>query len=115
MEIKDIIEVIEQLADGLEPGTGEALPADGPMQEVTAARALHGALHILREQARKPPNAGRPWKVEDEARLAAGHAAGKEPAELARVVGRSKGSVLARLVKLGLVDASAATGLRYPV
>lgn len=61
-----------------------------------------------------PANRGRAWTEEDEARIRAGHEAGEGTEVLAAAVGRSRGAVLARLVKLGLVDPAEAD-LRYPV
>lgn len=119
MDPKELVEVLTELAHGRDPDTGEDLAtADDlatteDMVQPRAIRALFAALALAEERARKPTNFGRPWQVEDEARLAAGHAAGQSPAELAAVVGRSKNSVSARLVKLGLLDASEVSGLRY--
>mgnify|MGYP000430161030 CR=1 FL=1 len=102
MKWQEVIERLEAMLgdEGLAPG------------DVTALKL---ALEAVQLRARRPANSGKPWSVEDEARIAAGHAAGQTPAELAAVVGRSKASVTARLVRLGLLDASAAAALRYPV
>ncbi len=115
MQMTEVIEVVEELAMGRDPDTGELLPADTEFAQPRAIRALFLALDVLRARARRGARAGQPWSVEDEARLAASHASGKSPKECARLLERTPGAVKARLVKLGLLDASEAAGLRYPV
>ena len=115
MHLTEVIEVMEELAMGRDPDTGELLEADSSLLQPRAIRALFVALDVLRVRARRGARAGQPWTVEEEARLAAAHAAGKSVKECARVVQRSAAAVTARLVKLGLVDEAEAKGLRYPV
>ncbi len=59
------------------------------------------------------PNRGRAWSADDEARCAAAWTAGDDPREIGLAVGRTRAAVLARLVRLGLLD-EAAAGLRFP-
>ena len=115
MEITEIMEVLECLAQGNDPETGEVLAEMAPACEPRAIRALFGALQLLRTQPKRRGNSGKAWQVEDEARLAAGHAAGKSTAELGKDLQRSRGAVTARLVRLGLVDESEVGPLRYAV
>lgn len=60
-----------------------------------------------------PANRGKPWTAEEEERAHAAWSAGDDAADIARALGRSRGAVMARLVRLGLVD-EAEAGLRYP-
>ena len=60
-----------------------------------------------------PTNRGKPWTADEEARAHAAWAAGDDAADIGRALGRSRGAVMARLVRLGLVD-EAEAGLRYP-
>jgi len=60
-----------------------------------------------------PANRGRAWLPEEEERLRAAWTAGDDATEIARAIGRSRGAVMARLVRMGLVD-EAEAGLRYP-
>lgn len=57
---------------------------------------------------------GKVWTEDEETRLREGFAAGEDPAALGRAIGRTRGAVAARLVRLGLLTEEAA-GLRYPV
>ena len=59
-----------------------------------------------------PPNRGRAWSAEEDARLLARFDADGEVAALARELGRTRGAVRARLAKHGRLPAE---GLRWPV
>ena len=112
MNINEMLQVIEALANGRDLESGELVAYDSQLGHPKAIQALFGCLQLLRRHARRPPNAGKPWRVEDEAMLAAGHATGRPVAEMARAVGRTPGSVKARLVHLGLLD-EATVNLRF--
>lgn len=57
---------------------------------------------------------GKAWTDEEDARLVAAHVGGDELADIARALARTRGGVLARLVKLGRIDEQDA-GLRWPL
>ncbi len=87
--------------------------------DLDAWRALREVLHLLGTSdsslppARSgPANRGRPWSAEEEDRLRAAWDAGDDPPDIARALSRSRGAVLARAVKLGLVGADE-VGLRF--
>ncbi len=81
-----------------------ALPSDTALSRVaTSPPAPSG-----------PARRGKAWTEEEEGILREGFEAAEPPAELARRVGRTKGAVTARLVRLGLISEEEA-GLRYPV
>lgn len=85
---------------------------------VPAWLALRDALRALDPEAPRaarpgPANRGKPWAPDDDERVSTGFQAGIEPAAIAREVGRTRGAVVARLVRLGLME-EAAAGLRYP-
>ncbi|MDP2311733.1 MAG: hypothetical protein Q8P41_02420 [Pseudomonadota bacterium] len=61
-----------------------------------------------------PARRGQAWSEDEETQLREGFARGDEPAAIATTLGRTSGSVRARLVRMGLLDEVAA-GLRYPV
>ncbi len=68
MEPDRAIEIVQSLADGVNPFTGEHFPSSSPYQQADTVRALHLALEGLgklkRSTARKT-GPGRPWS-EDE-------------------------------------------------
>jgi hypothetical protein len=61
-----------------------------------------------------PARRGKAWSDDEEAQLRARFTQGGTPGAIATALGRTSGSVRARLVRLGLLDEEAA-GLRYPV
>lgn len=111
MHLERATEILRLLADGYDPFTGETLPASSPYQNADTVRALFLALKALESQARKearkersPSQAGRAWAPDEEARLVAEFHNGATVPELARSHQRSRGSIVARLNKLGLVE-----------
>jgi hypothetical protein len=110
-EAKQIIEV---LAGGIDPATGEVLPDDSPLSNPHVIRALFIAAKALeptpaksaRTAATAPGNAGKSWTEEEDQRLVAGFDAGTLVAALARTHERTAGAINSRLVKLGRLQAS---------
>ena len=116
MELDRAKEIIQALADGVDPYTGERFPADGPYQRADTVRALYTTLEALdkpkRVRAPRPvdpnkPRAGGPWTPEEEQRLRDAYAAHKPIPEIAVDHGRTPGAITARLVKLGLIEDNA--------
>jgi hypothetical protein len=131
MEKEQALRVLNALANGVHPATGEKFAADSPYQHPDTVRALFEAMRAVEggtaaapapaAQGRKPAQAmpesgsGSRWTGEEEQRLAAAFDAGKTVDELARAHNRSRAGIEARLVRLGKMDASAVTTpLRYP-
>jgi len=135
METDRAIEIIFSLADGRDPATGEQFPPNSPYQQADTVRALYAALEALSSYAssalapqcaprstagaprekspRRPvdpnkPKAGGPWSPEEEQQLRDAFAAHKPIPEIAAAHGRTPGAITARLVKIGLLDPSAA-------
>ena len=106
MELQSARQIIDTLSQGIHPVTGEAMPADSPYNEPAIIRALFTVARALegkpaRVQRTLPPNAGKPWSAEEDARLEAGFAAGSELAQLAGELGRTPLAVESRLVMRG--------------
>jgi hypothetical protein len=138
MEREQTLRILNALANGVHPATGEKFAAGGPYQHPDTVRALFQALRAVEgggeavavapaapaaapapAPARKPAlpqtGSGSRWSAEEEQRLAAAFDAGRTVDELARAHGRSRAGIEARLVRLGKMDASAVTTpLRYP-
>lgn len=136
MEREQTLRILNALANGVHPATGEQFAADGPYQHPDTVRALFQAMRAVEggtapaaaaaaapaatpAPARKPAlpqtGSGSRWNAEEEQRLANAFDAGRTVDELARAHGRSRAGIEARLVRLGKMDASAVTTpLRYP-
>jgi hypothetical protein len=112
-------QVIEVLARGIDPATGEVLPEDSPLNSPHVIRALFLAAKALEAPAgkrerpsstgtanTKPANAGKAWAEDESQRLAAAFTAGASVAELAKTHQRSTGAITSRLIRLGLMEPS---------
>jgi hypothetical protein len=126
MEKEQTLRILNALANGVHPATGERFAADGPYQHPDTVRALFAAMRAVEGAAAANPaaerksafpqsGAGSRWSTEEEERLAGAFDAGRTVDELARAHNRSRAAIEARLVRLGKLDASAVTSpLRYP-
>ena len=106
MELQAAHQIIETLAQGVHPVTGEAMPEDSPYNAPPVIRALFSVSQALRgkpARARRelPPNAGKPWAAQEDARLEAAFAGGVELKQMALDFGRTPFAVETRLIKLG--------------
>lgn len=123
METQTAQQIIDTLAQGVHPVTGEAMPEDSPYHAPAVIRALHVASRALQslppvmDAARPgrisraaPANAGKPWTEEDDAVLCAGFDAGQELRELAERLARTRFGIEQRLVKLGRLPAAPGGG-----
>ena len=126
MELQIARQIIEVLAQGIHPITGEAMPDDSPYNAPPVIRALHtvsralegatapGASPPERERPRRnaPPNAGKAWTGQEDAALETAFDAGIPLKQVAQELGRTPFAVEQRLVKLGKIAAPAGGG-RY--
>ncbi|HEY8356613.1 MAG TPA: hypothetical protein VIL30_04045 [Ramlibacter sp.] len=124
MELQIARQIIDTLAQGIHPVTGEAMPEDSPYNAPPVIRALHavsralepGAGAVAAEPARPrrslPPNAGKPWSAPEDAALETAFDAGIAMKQVAEELGRTPFAVEQRLVKLGKVQPPAGGG-RY--
>jgi hypothetical protein len=126
MQREPALKILNALANGVHPATGEVFAADSPYQHPDIVRALYEAVKALDEaapghgatQQRKasdvPANTFVRWSPEEEGRLVAAFDAGVSTAELAKLHNRSRAAIEARLLKLGKIDVSGLTvQLRY--
>ncbi|MEO8656467.1 MAG: hypothetical protein ABI409_20255 [Ramlibacter sp.] len=106
MELQEARAIVNTLAQGVHPVTGEVMPDDSPYNAPSVIRALVAvsqALDHLHERPRResPPNAGKPWTADEDAMLDAVFASGGDLKPLAQALGRTLFAVESRLVKLG--------------
>ena len=126
MEREQTLRILNALASGVHPATGEQFAADSPYQHPDTVRALYESIRVLQGapasntgRDQKPASGlsitGNRWTPEEEERLAVAFDSGKSVDEIVRVHNRSRAAIEARLVKLGKLDPSAVTvPLRYP-
>ena len=112
MEPSEAIAILGALAEGVDPSTGEVLPPDNPCQNPQVIRALFLALRVLEDKRESkqlkrnlPENAGKPWDASEDELLCKRFDTGAIVREMAREHKRTEGSIRARLVRLGRVDA----------
>ncbi|HWP10426.1 MAG TPA: hypothetical protein VNN06_01290 [Ramlibacter sp.] len=110
MELQTARQIVDTLAQGIHPVTGEVMPPESPYNAPPVIRALFAVSHALadkaaRPQRNSPPNAGKAWDAQDDARLDAAFAQGIALKQLAQELGRTPFAVESRLVKLGRLPA----------
>ena len=98
-------EILEGLANGINPLTGELLAPEDSCNQPDVIRALHAILPALAKKTQKaqPENAGKPWTSEDDRTLAAMYDEGKTCKEICEYFKRSTGGIASRLVRLGKI------------
>ena len=109
MDIERARELLEVLADGVNPLTGEILSADDSCNQIEIVRALNIVLRHLNNERTKteksqPVNAGKPWTQEDDDALRDMFDEGVSRKELCHHFGRSSGAITSRLVLLGCIE-----------
>ena len=130
MDNETTLRILNALANGIHPATGESFGADSPYQHPDTVRALFEAMRAVegaqghapapaagpeRRPALPESGSGSRWTTDEEQRLAGAFDAGRTVDELAKAHNRSRAAIEARLVRLGKMDASAVTTpLRYP-
>ncbi len=109
--------VIDALADGVDPDTGELFPEESVLLKPPVIRALFVASRAL-EGSRstvaraQPGQAGKPWSQEEDQRLLEAFDEGADLAALTASHDRSKGGIASRLILLGRIKARAEIGTR---
>ena len=116
MERSETCEILEALAGGANPITGQPLPEASPYHHPHVLRALNSALLVMRRSKSPvregrsprggagragPANAYLPWNLMEESRLAAAHDSGRSIEELAEEHQRTPRAIQSRLIRLG--------------
>ena len=107
MDTERAIEIVQALADGVDPFTGERFPSDSPYQQADAVRALHLALEglsKLRRSTARKTGPGRAWTEDEEQELLREFDDKLDVEEIAAKHERTKGAIWARLEKLGRIQ-----------
>lgn len=120
MDIQKAKEIVQLLADGIDPVTGELLPKDSIYNEPEVIRALHTVINSIRiprnisrktkEEKQKenlengkPKNAGLPWDEESKSDIAQMFKSGKTPLELSEYFERTTSAITSELKHQGLI------------
>ena len=104
MDISQAREIIEALANGIDPITGEVFERSHYFNEPDIIRALHVAKEQLIKVEKMSPhkypeNAGKPWTTEDDEKLKALCAEGKTLKEISAYFKRTRGAIQSRINK----------------
>ena len=102
--------IIDALANGIDPETGEILPAQSTFNNpqviralFVAVKALDGAAKRAKRDSSLPGSAGSPWSEAEDKELLTTFDAGVPVKELAVKHGRTRGAIASRLVRLGKI------------
>lgn len=105
MDRKRAYEIINALAEGVNPLTGEILPDDHLCNTGDVLRALQFAANSLNKKKQNPPeNAGKPWSEEDDDKLCKMFDAGISNREIKQYFKRTETGIASRLVRLGKIQ-----------
>lgn len=102
MDISQAREIIEALANGINPITGEVFEKSHCFNEPDIIRALYVAKDQLikaeKKSTRKPPeNAGKPWTAADDEKLKSMCVEGKNLKEISAYFKRTRGAIQSRI------------------
>jgi hypothetical protein len=103
-------EIIEALANGINPETGEILPAQSNFNSpqviralFVATKALERVVKLAERNGSLPIYAGRSWSDVEENELLVSFDAGAPVKEIATKHGRTLGAITSRLFRLGRI------------
>lgn len=110
MDKRESLSILRQLADGIDPATGEKLSAQSPFNHPQTVRALFHAIMVL-EQAKEaaphgkdqPIHAGQSWERMEDEQLLGEFDSGMPLKDRAHQHQRTVGAIEARFVRLGKV------------
>ncbi len=113
MKTLEALEVIEVLADGVNPFSGEVFAEDSPYQNPKVIRALYKAIEALRrisqsEKRRRnlPERAGLPWDDSESELLVKRFNGEADISKIAKEHKRTTGAIRSQLLKLGKIPTS---------
>jgi hypothetical protein len=112
MYTAEALTILQHLADGIDPVSGQVFSVDSPYQHPKIVRALFSAVRALErvqecERSAKPQsaNAGKAWEAVEDAQLLADFDWGMSVKELAHKHQRSTGAIQSRLLRFGRMPA----------
>lgn len=123
MELEKSIEMLDALAQGIDPVTGEVLPNTSPYNNVEITRALFIVTGYIKDLPKSkkpkksvaekqqenisnglPKNAGLSWTDEEREQIKRAFQQGSSSTEIAESHERTDGAIRSELKKLGLIE-----------
>jgi len=104
MRENEYLEILKNLANGIDPITGEVFAADSPYQQPDIIRALFYAVQELKPKKEQKGNQGKPWSIEEDNTLSEQFNNGMKITEISQAHERTYGAIKSRLVKLKLLE-----------
>ena len=107
MDINRAKEIISNLAEGIDPTTGEVLPDNSVCNKVEIVRAFYAVLNHLDEKKPKknlPANTGKPWTKDDDNLLINLYHSNASKENICDTLQRTTTGIAARLVRLNIVE-----------
>lgn len=102
--------IIEALANGIDPETGEIISAQSTFNNPSVIRSLFVAVKALDSEHKRferakglPDNAGRPWAENEDQELLALFDSNASIKDMAEKHARTQGAIASRLVRLGRI------------
>lgn len=119
MDTSEALPVIESLASGNDPVSGERFPDESPLHDPFVIRALFTALRALERPGKEiAPSrlgrAGESWSDAEDEQVIRKFRAGITFNEIARSHQRSRGAIVSRLVRLGEIERKTAADRPTP-
>ena len=120
MEIKEAVEILEFLANGVDPSSGEKIPQDSSYNNPDSIRALFTCINYIKHPPKRkrktieekqaenlnkglPRNSGMPWTEDLKKELTNTFKSGMLPKELAGRFERTTGAIISELKKMNLI------------
>ena len=118
MEPDRAIEIVQALADGVDPYSGDRFPSGSPYQQADTVGALHLALEgltKLRRSTARKTGPGRVWTEDEEKELLREFDDKIDVEEIAAKHDRTNGAIWARLEKLDTVSIAKTSSAQCPI
>lgn len=121
MNLSEATAIVESLANGIDPVSGQPLPEPGPYHHPRVIRALFAVLQQARRASEGHASTrqkagslvgasglcdrtGKPWTAEEDEQLIAEFHAAVDFRDMATMHSRTRGAIISRLTKLGEIQ-----------
>ena len=111
MEILEARDIIQALADGVDPETDRIIHEDSLYNRPRVIHALCVTLQVLEKEVARtkkrrdvPSQAGQPWNADEDRLLAEAFDRGASVRTLAKIHERTEGAISSRLMRLGKIQ-----------